>query len=151
MEGQQSMPQLSLEQAQVIIATALKYGTDQKLQPLAVVVLDARGVLKAFAAQDGTSLRRAEIAQGKAHGALAFGIGSRALAKRAATSPHFIAAVTHAVGGSLIPVPGGVLIRDAGSQTVGAVGISGDNSDNDEAAAIAGITAAGLVADPGEG
>jgi len=145
------MPQLSLEQAQVIIATALKYGTDQKLQPLAVVVLDARGVLKAFAAQDGTSLRRAEIAQGKAHGALAFGIGSRALAKRAATSPHFITAVTHAVGGSLIPVPGGVLIRDAGKQIVGAVGISGDNSDNDEAAAIAGITAAGLVADPGEG
>ena len=145
------MPQLTLEQAQAIIATALTHGTDQKLQPLAVVVLDARGVLKAFAAQDGTSLRRAEIAQGKAHGALAFGIGSRALAKRAATSPHFIAAVTHAVGGSLIPVPGGVLIRDAGSQTVGAVGISGDNSDNDEAAAIAGITAAGLVADPGEG
>jgi uncharacterized protein GlcG (DUF336 family) len=151
MEGQQSMPQLSLEQAQAIIATALKHGTDQKLQPLAVVVLDARGVLKAFAAQDGTSLRRAEIAQGKAHGALAFGIGSRALAKRAATSPHFIAAVTHAVGGSLIPVPGGVLIRDASKQIIGAVGISGDNSDNDEAAAIAGITAAGLVADPGEG
>ena len=145
------MPQLSLEQAQAIIATALKHGTDQKLQPLAVVVLDARGVLKAFAAQDGTSLRRAEIAQGKAHGALAFGIGSRALAKRVATSPHFIAAVTHAVGGSLIPVPGGVLIRDAGKQIIGAVGISGDNSDNDEAAAIAGITAAGLVADPGEG
>jgi uncharacterized protein GlcG (DUF336 family) len=145
------MPQLSLEQAQAIIATALKHGTDQKLQPLAVVVLDARGVLKAFAAQDGTSLRRAEIAQGKAHGALAFGIGSRALAKRAATSPHFIAAVTHAVGGSLIPVPGGVLIRDAGKQIIGAVGISGDNSDNDEAAAIAGVTAAGLVADPGEG
>ena len=73
-------PELTLEQAQATIATALKYGTDQKLQPLAVVVLDARGVLKAFAAQDGTSLRRAEIAQGKAHGALAFGIGSRALA-----------------------------------------------------------------------
>ena len=145
------MPQLTLEQAQAIIATALTHGTDQKLQPLAVVVLDARGVLKAFAAQDGTSLRRAEIAQGKAHGALAFGSGSRALAKRVATSPHFIAAVTHAVGGSLIPVPGGVLIRDAGKQIIGAVGISGDNSDNDEAAAIAGITAAGLVADPGEG
>jgi uncharacterized protein GlcG (DUF336 family) len=145
------MPQLTLEQAQTIIATALKHGTDQKLQPLAVVVLDARGVLKAFAAQDGTSLRRAEIAQGKAHGALAFGLGSRALAKRATTSPHFIAAVTHAVGGSLIPVPGGVLIRTADKAIIGAVGISGDNSDNDEAAAIAGITAAGLVADPGEG
>ena len=145
------MPQLTLEQAQVIIATALKHGTDQKLQSLAVAVLDARGVLKAFAAQDGTSLRRAEIAQGKAHGALAFGIGSRALAKRAATSPQFIAAVTHAVGGSLIPVPGGVLIRDAGKEIIGAVGISGDNSDNDEGSAIAGIAAAGLVADPGEG
>jgi uncharacterized protein GlcG (DUF336 family) len=145
------MPQLTLEQAQTIITTALRHGTDHKFQPLAVVVLDARGVLKAFAAQDGTSLRRAEIAQGKAHGALAFGIGSRALAKRASASPQFIAAVTHAVGGSLIPVPGGVLIRTAGRDIIGAVGISGDNSDNDEAAAVAGIAAAGLVADPGEG
>jgi uncharacterized protein GlcG (DUF336 family) len=145
------MPHLTIEQAQTIIATALKHGTDNKFQPLAVMVLDARGVPKAFAAQDGTSLRRAEIAQGKAHGALSFGIGSRALAKRVANAPHFIAAVTHAVGGSLIPVPGGVLIRAADREIIGAVGISGDNSDNDEAAAIAGITAAGLVADPGEG
>ena len=145
------MAQLTLDQAQTIIATALRHGTDHKFQPLAVVVLDARGVLKAYAAQDGTSLRRSEIATGKAHGALSFGIGSRALAKRAATTPHFIAAVTHAVGGSLIPVPGGVLIRAADREIIGAVGISGDNSDNDEAAAIAGITAAGLTADPGEG
>ena len=145
------MAQLTLDQAQTIIATALRHGTDHKFQPLAVVVLDARGVLKAYAAQDGTSLRRSEIATGKAHGALSFGIGSRALAKRAATTPHFIAAVTHAVGGSLVPVPGGVLIRAADREIIGAVGISGDNSDNDEAAAIAGITAAGLTADPGEG
>ena len=145
------MPHLTIEQAQTIINTALKHGTDHKFQPLAVMVLDARGVPKAYAAQDGTSLRRAEIAQGKAHGALSFGIGSRALAKRAANSPQFIAAVTHAVGGSLIPVPGGVLIRAANREIIGAVGISGDNSDNDEAAAIAGINAAGLVADPGEG
>jgi uncharacterized protein GlcG (DUF336 family) len=145
------MAQLTLDQAQTIIATALRHGTDHKFQPLAVVVLDARGVLKAYAAQDGTSLRRSEIATGKAHGALSFGIGSRALAKRAATSPHFIAAVTHAVGGSLVPVPGGVLIRAADREIIGAVGISGDNSDNDEAAAIAGISAAGLTADPGEG
>jgi uncharacterized protein GlcG (DUF336 family) len=145
------MPQLTLEQAQTIITTALRHGIEHKLQPLAVAVLDGRGVPKAFAAQDGTSLRRYEIASGKAHGALSFGIGSRALAKRAAASPQFIAAVTHAVGGSLIPVPGGVLIRNADKAIIGAVGISGDNSDNDEAAAIAGITAAGLVADPGEG
>jgi uncharacterized protein GlcG (DUF336 family) len=145
------MPQLTLEQAQTIIATALRHGTDHKFQPLAVAVLDARGVPKAYAAQDGTSLRRYEIASGKAHGALSFGTGSRALAKRAAVNPHFIAAVTHAVGGSLIPVPGGVLIRSADRAIIGAVGISGDNSDNDEAAAIAGIAAAGLIADPGEG
>ena len=145
------MAHLTLDQAQTIISTALRHGTDHKFQPLAVVVLDARGVLKAYAAQDGTSLRRSEIATGKAHGALSFGIGSRALAKRAATSPHFIAAVTHAVGGSLVPVPGGVLIRAADREIIGAVGISGDNSDNDEAAAIAGIAAAGLTADPGEG
>jgi uncharacterized protein GlcG (DUF336 family) len=145
------MPQLTLAQAQTIIDTALKHGTNHKFQPLAIVVLDARGALKAYAAQDGTSLRRAEIATGKAHGALSFSIGSRALAKRAANSPHFIAAVTHAVGGSLVPVPGGVLIRAADREIIGAVGISGDNSDNDEAAAVAGITAAGLAADPGEG
>ena len=105
--------------------------------------------MKAFAAEDGTSLRREEIARGKAHGALSFGIGSRALAKRATEQPQFIAAVTHAVGGSLVPVPGGVLIRAADNAIIGAVGISGDNSNNDEAAALAGIAAAGLAADPG--
>lgn len=145
------MSNLTLEQAQTIIASALRHGAEHKLQPLAVVVLDARGVPKAFAAQDGTSLRRFEIASGKAHGALSFGIGSRALGRRAAANPHFIAAVTHAVGGSLVPVPGGVLIRGADGGVIGAVGISGDNSDNDEAAAVAGIAAAGLTADPGEG
>ena len=145
------MPQLTLDQAQTIVATALKHGSEHSMQPLAVVVLDERGAPKACAAQDGTSLRRFEIARGKAHGALSFGLGSRTLAKRAAANPHFIAAVTHAVGGSLVPVPGGVLIRAADKAIIGAVGISGDTSDNDEAAAIAGIAAAGLIADPGEG
>ena len=170
------MPQLTLAQAQTIVSTALKLGMDQKMQPLAVVVLDERGVPKAYAAQDGTSLRRFEIASGKAHGALSFGIGSRALAKRAAANPHFIAAVTHAVGGSLVPVPGGVLIRTADRAIVGGLSLGGYmslafyrnhpdrvralliidtgpgfNSDNDEAAAVAGIAAAGLTADPGEG
>ena len=141
---------LTLEQAQTIVTAALRFGRAQNYQPLAVAVLDARGVLKAFAAEDGTSLRREEIGRGKAHGALAFGIGSRALAKRATDQPQFIAAVTHAVGGSLVPVPGGVLIRAAaGGPIIGAVGISGDVSNNDEAAALAGIEAAGLHADPG--
>jgi len=140
---------MKLEVAQRILAAALAAARARAFKPLAVAVLDARGALKAFAAEDGTSLRRAEIAVGKAHGALAMGLGSRTLGKMAVERPHFVAAVTHAVGGSLIPVPGGVLIRDAAGATLGAVGISGDTSDNDEAAAVAGIEGAGLKADPG--
>ncbi|HUN42977.1 MAG TPA: heme-binding protein [Acetobacteraceae bacterium] len=139
---------ITLAQAQTIISAGLAAAREKKFQPLAIVVLDVRGVPKAFAAEDGTSLRRYEIASGKAHGALAFGVGSRTLGKRAEERPHFIAAATHAVGGMLVPVPGGVLVRGAGGALVGAVGVSGDSSDNDEAAALAGIAAAGLTADP---
>ncbi len=111
-------------------------------------VLDARGVLKAFAAEDGSALRRADIAIGKAHGALALGVGSRTLGKRAEERPHFIAAVTQAIGGSLVPVAGGVLVRGDDDSIVGAVGMSGDTSDNDEACVLAGLEAARLTADP---
>jgi len=140
---------LTLVQAQAILTAALSHAEIGGFKPLAIAVLDARGVQKVFAAQDGTSLKRAEIALGKAHGAVAMGLGSRALHKMAQERPYFVEAATHAVGGSLIPVPGGVLIRDAGGALLGAVGISGDTSDNDEAAAVAGIAAAGLAADTG--
>ena len=143
------MPDLTLDLARTILDAALAKGTERGFKPLAVAVLDARGALKAFAGQDGTSLKRAEIAIGKADGALALGMGSRSIAKAASDRPSFVAAVTHAVGGSLVPVPGGVLIRSQGA-VIGAVGISGDLSDNDEICAIAGIEAAGLVADPGQ-
>lgn len=139
---------LSLDHARTILDAALKTGTEKGFKPLAVAVLDARGALKAFAAQDGTSLKRGEIARGKADGALAMGLGSRAIATMAAERPAFVAAATHAVGGSLVPVPGGVLIRDGGA-VIGAVGVSGDLSDNDEICAVAGIEAAGLKADTG--
>ena len=143
------MSDLTLDAAQTIVAAALKEARTLSLKPLAVVVYDARGAFKAFAAEDGTSLRRAEIAMGKAHGALALGMGSRAVAKAAAERPAFVTAVTHAIGTPhLVPVPGGVLIR-AGGTIVGAVGISGDTSDNDELCALAGIAAAGLDADAG--
>ena len=143
------MTDLTLTQAQTIVTAALAEARRNSLKPMVVTVLDARGTTKALAAEDGTSLRRNEIAHGKAHGALALGIGSRAIAKRAAEQPTFIAAVTHAADGALIPVPGGVLVRDAGGALLGAVGVSGDTSDNDEVAALAGIKAAGLTADPG--
>ena len=140
---------LTLAQAQTILATALDFAEKAKLKPLAIAILDARGAPKLVAAQDNTSLKRGEIAIGKAHGAVAMGLGSRALHKMALERPYFVEAATHAVGGSLVPVPGGVLIKDAAGTLLGAVGISGDTSDNDEAAAVAGIAAAGLKADTG--
>jgi uncharacterized protein GlcG (DUF336 family) len=140
---------LTLAQAQAILSGALAHADKAGLKPLAIAILDARGAQKAFAAQDGTSLKRGEIALGKAHGAVALGIGTRALHKMALERPYFVEAATHAVGGSLVPVPGGVLIRDAGGALLGAIGISGDTSDNDEAAAAAGIAAVGLAADTG--
>lgn len=141
---------LSLTAAQAVVASALAHARAEGLNPLAVCVLDARGALKAFAAEDGTSLKRGEIARAKADGALGLGIGSRSLFKRAKDQPYFISAATSAIGGSLVPVPGGVLIRNTAGRLVGVVGVSGDTSDNDEASAMAGIAAAGLAADPGQ-
>lgn len=136
---------MKLETAQKIVAGALAKARENGMMPLAVVILDTRGVLKAMAAEDGISLKRPEIATGKAHGALSLGIGSRAIFERAQQQPFFVAAVTHAAGGSLIPVPGGVLIKDGEGTLLGAIGISGDNSDNDEIAAVAGVEAVGLT------
>ena len=143
------MTELTLDLAQTILSTALKTAREKNLKPLSVVVYDSRGALRAAASEDGTSLKRAEIAMAKAYGALSLGVGSRAIHKMALDRPYFVAAATHAVGGQLLPVPGGVLIKDAQGRILGAVGVSGDTSDNDEVAAAAGIQAAGLVFDAG--
>lgn len=142
---------LTLRKAQTILKTALATGREKSMKPLSVVVFDARGAMKAAASEDGTSLGRMKIAIGKAKGALSLGVGSRALEKMAKERAHFIAAATSAIGGALVPVAGGVLIKDSKGQIVGVVGVSGDTSDNDELCAAAGIAAAGLVADGGQG
>ena len=142
------MAELTLEIARKILDAALAKGVEKKFKPLVVTILDARGCTKLTAAQDGTSLMRAEIAHGKAFGALAMGMGSRALFQRAQEQAFFVDAVNTLAQGRLVPVPGGVLIQRDGA-LLGAVGISGDTSDNDEACAIAGIEAAGLKANPG--
>jgi uncharacterized protein GlcG (DUF336 family) len=138
---------MTLNLAKRIVAAARETAGNAGYQPLTVVVLDAGGHLVVAEREDGSSNSRFEIAFAKAHGALALGIGSRALMARAEQQPYFIAAATSAIGGSLVPVPGGVLVRDSDS-LIGAVGVSGDSSDNDEAAAVAGIRAAGLSAQP---
>ena len=144
------MPRLTLSQAAVITDAALAKGRAMKFEPLTVVVLDAGGHIVALKREDGSGILRVEIATGKAYGALGFGFGSRELFERSQKQPIFMTAMAAIAQGKFVPVPSGVLIRDAAGEVIGAVGISGDNSDNDELAAIAGIAAAGLLAQPGK-
>ena len=140
---------IDLAHATIIVDKALAQARSLGLPPLTVAVLDGSGCLVSFKREDGSSLLRPEIAQGKAWGALGMGMGSRALAQRASVQPAFISAVNALAGGRLIPVPGGVLIRSKTKSIIGAVGITGATSDQDEACAVAGIEAAGFNADTG--
>jgi uncharacterized protein GlcG (DUF336 family) len=137
---------MKLEIARQLVAETRAAGERRGLKPLSVVVLDAGGQVRAFEREDGASNARFEIAFGKANGALALGMGSRALMARAEQQPYFIDAVAGAVGGALIPVPGGVLVQTQDGELIGAVGVTGDTSDNDEAAAVDAIEAVSLVA-----
>lgn len=136
---------LTLEVAQTIVAGALAYARAKNLKPMSVVVLDGRGALCAAATENGASLAGWKIAFGKANGALSLGVSSRTLHDMALERPHFVASLASVVEAGLVPVPGGVLIRDAAGAVIGAAGASGDTSDNDEAALIAAIAAAGLA------
>ena len=143
------MQSLTLAQASTIVDVAIKTGRDKKFQPLSVAVLDPGGHLVAFKREDKSGILRFDIAFGKAWGALGMGLGSRTLAERAANTPQFFTMLAAVSGGRMVTNPGGVLIRDADGDIIGAVGISGDTADNDETCAIAGIEAAGLKPDPG--
>ncbi len=143
------MAKLLLAKANRIITGALTKARELGLKPLSVAILDAGGHLVAFQRQDGSSILRFEIASGKAFGALAIGQGSRWLHKAALERPHFVEGVSGVSGGRIVPVPGGVLILAKSGEILGAVGISGDSSDNDEACAVAGIEAAGYGANTG--
>ena len=141
------MAELTLDQATVILDTTLAKGAELELNPLTVAVVDSGGSLKAFKRQDGPGAAlRPQVATGKAFGAVGMGRSSRALGAMAQDRPHFINALVGVSDGRLVPVPGGVLIKSSGGDIIGAVGVSGDSSDNDEAAAAAGIEAAGLEA-----
>ncbi|CUR58448.1 conserved hypothetical protein [metagenome] len=140
---------LTFQTASTLVTEALACATRSQCKPMTVVVLDAGGHVTAVARQDGSSNKRFEIAFGKAHGAVSLGMGSRALMERAEQQAYFIAAATSAIGGALIPVPGGVLVRATDGTLLGAVGVSGDSSDNDEMVAVTAIEEAGLLAQAG--
>ncbi len=144
------MTRLTLDQASAIIDTALDTAHGKGFKPLTVVVIDDGGNLKAMKREDGPGAPlRPQIAFGKAFGAVGFGVASRLVEERALDRPHFMSAISDVSGGRVVPVAGGVLIRDGGGEIIGAVGISGDTSDNDALCAVAGIEAAGLAADDG--
>jgi len=140
---------LTLAQARTILDKTLAVAREKKFKPLGVAVVDSRGALRAYAEEDGNPILRSKIASGKAFGAVAFGTGSRRLHQIGVERPHMAAALIEMSGGALVPVPGGVLFNDASGALLGAVGVSGDTSDNDEICAIAGIEAAGLKANAG--
>jgi uncharacterized protein GlcG (DUF336 family) len=144
-----SMSKLTLAQASLITDAALAEGRKRKLLPLTVAVLDAGGHLVALKRDDGASLIRPQLATAKAWGTLGMGFGSRELSRRAQANPVFFNTLTALADGNMVPVHGGVLIRDGEGSIIGAVGISGDVSDADEACALAGIEAAGLTGDAG--
>jgi uncharacterized protein GlcG (DUF336 family) len=137
---------ITLSQARQVVDASLAKGRELGLKPLSVVVLDTRGSLVAALSEDGCAQLRPKVAHGKANAAIGLGMGTRALMNRAEQQAYFVQAVNGVLGGDMVPVPGGVLIRTAEGELVGAVGISGDTSDNDEAAALAGIASAGLTA-----
>lgn len=139
------MAELSLARARRIIARALAKGRELGCKPLSVVVLDTGGHVKAFEREDGAAPGRFAIAEGKAYGAIMLGIGGRAQQARAEAQAFFMAAANGVYGGKVVPVPGGVLVRDKRGVLLGAVGVTGDTSDNDALAALAGIEAVGLV------
>lgn len=140
------MTMITLAQANTIATAALAKGRAMGLKPLTVAVLDAGGHLIALQREDGSSNMRPQIAIGKAGGALALGLSSRKIADMAVDRPTFVASLTGLAPQGLIPAAGGVIVIDAAGATLGAVGITGDLSDNDEACALAGIAAAGLSA-----
>jgi uncharacterized protein GlcG (DUF336 family) len=139
------MTTLSLAQANHIITAALAKSREAGYKPMGIAVLDEGGNLKAFAREDGATMFRFEIAQGKAYGAIGFGCSSRALAQRAKDNPNFFVALAATAQGKFLPQPGAVLIKDAAGKVLGAVGASGGTGDEDEAICMAGVEAAGLT------
>ena len=138
---------LTLKQANTIIENALAKGREMKVPPLAVVVLDDSGNIKAAQREDGASMFRFDVGLGKAWGAVAMGCSSRALAKRAQANPNFLITLAATAQGKFLPQQGGVLIRNAKGEILGAVGISGATGDEDEACGVAGVEKAGLTPD----
>jgi uncharacterized protein GlcG (DUF336 family) len=141
------MMNVTLDQARSIIAGTMAKGAEMGLKPLSAIVLDAGGHVVAFERADGASPGRFGIAQGKAYGAVMLGMPGSAQMARAEQQAYFMAAVNGVFGGQVVPVPGGVLLRNGAGVVVGALGVTGDTSENDAEAALAGVATTDLSGD----
>lgn len=139
------MAELRLEQANRIATAAISAARAMGIPPVTVVVLDASGHLKAAQREDGASMFRFDVARGKAWGAIGMGVASRVLADRAGENPNFFVSLAATAGGSFLPQPGAVLIRDENGVLLGAAGASGGTGDEDEAICAQGVKDAGLT------
>lgn len=136
---------ITLRKAQTILRKALAAAREMDLKPVTVVVVDAGGHVIAAAREDGASPGRFNLAEGKAHGSVMLGIAGTAQRDRAEQQAFFVQAMNGLYGGKFVPVPGGVLVRDRKGAVIGAVGVTGDTSENDAACAVAGIEAVGFA------
>jgi len=141
------MSKLTLKQANTVIEKALEKARQMKIKPLAVVVLDDSGNIKAAQREDGASMFRFDVAQGKAWASVAMGASSRALLKRAKDNPSFFITLAATAKGKFLPQTGGVLIKDGHGEILGAAGASGGTGEEDEEACVHGIQQAGLTPD----
>jgi len=141
---------MTLDKALAIARVALEEGVRRGFAPLCAVVLDPGGHPLVVLRDQQASISRPEIATAKAAGCLGMGFGGRELARRAQAAPGFFAGLATVFPKGILPVAGGVLIRAESGKLLGAIGVSGDTSDHDELCAVAGVIAAGLVADTGD-
>ena len=135
---------LTLANANAIIAGALAAAHDAGHRPMAIVVLDDSGHLRAAQREDRASMFRVDIATGKAWAAVGMGVSSRVLAERAAGNPNFFVALASTADGRFLAQAGAVTIVGNDGIVLGAVGASGGTGDEDEAICIAGVVAAGF-------
>lgn len=144
------MTTLDFELAARLAAATLHQARALGVQPLAAAVLDHAGHPLALLRDEQASFLRPQIATGKARGCLGMGFGGRELARRAQAMPAFFDAINSLTDGEVIPVPGGILLRSSDGRVLGAIGVSGDTSDNDERCALLAIEALGLIGDTGD-
>jgi uncharacterized protein GlcG (DUF336 family) len=141
------MTAITLAQADRLIAAILERGAALDCRPLSVIVVEPGCKVKAFKKEDGSSMIRFEMAFGKAYAALAMGRSSKLVKVRAEEKPIFMRYLIAASGDQIFPEGGGLQIRDANGEVIGAVGVTGDTEERDEELAAHGIRAVGLKTD----